>query len=100
MERGRAEFALARQLDEELNAPTLGTLADHIAHVVEVGGSGAACLGSDFDGVPELPVGMEDVSDLPALRAVLEERGLPVADVFGLNVLRVLDANTPDESDE
>lgn len=100
VERGRAEFALARELDDELNAPTLGTLADHIEHVVEIAGRGAACLGSDFDGVPELPVGMEDVSDLPALRSVLEERGLPVADVFGLNVLRVLDANTPDPIDD
>lgn len=97
VERGRAEFALARELDAELDAPTLGTLADHIEHVVEIAGAGAACLGSDFDGVPELPIGMEDVSDLPALRSVLEERGLPVADVFGLNVLRVIDANTPDE---
>ncbi|MFK8002973.1 MAG: dipeptidase [Polyangiales bacterium] len=100
VERGRAEFALARELDDELNAPTLGTLADHIEHVVEIAGHGAACLGSDYDGVPELPVGMEDVSDLPALRSVLEERGLPVAEVFGLNVLRVLDANTPDPADE
>lgn len=99
VDRGTAEFALARRLDEELNAPTLGTLADHIEHVVEIAGPEAACLGSDFDGVPELPLGMEDVSDLPALASVLEERGLPVANVFGLNVLRILDANTPDEVD-
>ena len=99
VERGRAEFALARSLDDDLGAPTLATLADHIEHVVAIAGPGAACLGSDFDGVPELPVGMEDVSDLPALRSVLETRGLPVADVFGLNVLRVLDANSPDPAE-
>ena len=67
-------------------------LAEHLAHVVEVGGPGAACLGSDFDGVGELPTGLADVSDLPALRAALEARELPVSAIFGENVLRVLDA--------
>lgn len=83
---------LAQQLDPTLVYPTVERLADHIAHVVEVAGPGAACLGSDFDGVGELPAGMDDVADLPVLRAALEARRLPVAAVFGENVLRVLDA--------
>lgn len=92
--RGRATAAraLAQRLDPSLAYPGVDRLADHIAHVVEVGGPRAACLGSDFDGVGELPSGMDDVSDLPVLRAALEARGLPVAAVFGENVLRVLDA--------
>lgn len=73
--------------------PTVSTIADHIEHVVRVGGPAAACLGSDFDGVSTLPTGMEDVSRLPALRAELERRNLPVRAIFGENVLRVLRAN-------
>jgi membrane dipeptidase len=79
--------------------PTVSTIADHVEHIVRVGGPGSACLGSDFDGVPVLPAGMEDVSRLPALRAELERRGLDVRAIFGENVLRVLGANEqPDPS--
>ena len=52
----------------------------------------------DFDGVPELPLGMTDVGDLGALREVLEDRDLPVRAIFGENVLRVLEANEPQGS--
>ncbi|MEZ4323758.1 MAG: dipeptidase [Polyangiales bacterium] len=90
--RATAALALAQQLDPQLGYPTVERLADHLAHVTEVGGPGAACLGSDFDGVGELPSGLSDVSQLPALRAALEARQLPVAAIFGENVLRVLDA--------
>ena len=93
VDQGRRVFAMAQELDAELAPPTVETIADHIAHVVEVGGPEAACLGSDFDGVPELPLGMDDVSDLGVLREALERRELPVHAVFGENVLRVLQAN-------
>ena len=98
VDQGARVFAMARELDPELEPPTLATIADHIAHVVEVAGPEAACLGSDFDGVPELPLGMTDVGDLGALREVLEDRDLPVRAIFGENVLRVLEANEPQGS--
>ncbi len=98
VDRGTRAFVLAQDLDPELEPPTVATIADHIAHVIEVGGPEAACLGSDYDGVPELPVGMADVSDLGVLREELEKRDIPVRAVFGENVLRVLRANeTPAE---
>lgn len=90
--RSLAQRDLARRLDPSLSAPGIDTLADHFAHVVRIGGPGAACLGSDFDGVPELPTGLEDVSKLQALRDELERRGLPTPAIFGGNVLRVLGA--------
>ncbi len=96
VDRGAAKFRLALELDPDLNPPSVATLADHIAHIIEVGGPGAACLGSDFDGVPELPIGMEDVSDLGVLREELESRELNVRAIFGENVLRVLDAQRID----
>jgi membrane dipeptidase len=92
--RSAATRRLAFELDPTLEAPTLETLGAHFAHVVSVAGPEAVCLGSDFDGIPELPVGLEDVSRLPALRAELERRGLDVRAAFGENVLRVLDAQS------
>ena len=38
-------------------------------------------LGSDFDGVPTLPAGLEDCSRLPAITAELLRRGYSDADV-------------------
>ena len=91
VDRGQAAFEIAMRLDPDLNPPTLETLGAHFAHVVDIAGPSAACLGSDFDGVPELPLGMRDVRDLSALRAELERRELPVRAIFGENVLRVLE---------
>jgi len=50
-------------------------------------------LGSDFDGITEVPVGLEDVSKFPDLIAELLRRGWTEQDVqkvAGLNLLRVL----------
>lgn len=94
VDRGRAAFALAQELDPDLRPPTLETLGAHFARVVELAGPGGACLGSDFDGVPELPIGMDGVEDLGALRQELERRELPVRPIFGENVLRVLAAQS------
>ncbi len=90
--RGRAETALAIELDPAIRPPTVQTLGQHFEHIVRLGGMGAACLGSDFDGIPELPVGLEDVSRLGVLRTELERRHLNARAIFGENVLRVLGA--------
>jgi membrane dipeptidase len=77
-------------------AVPLSRLADHILHAVEVAGAEHVCLGSDFDGVPVTPSGLEDVSKLPALTAALRARGLDepaITAILGGNVLRVLQAN-------
>ena len=74
----------------------LARLLDHIQHVAKVAGVEHTCQGSDFDGVPVTPTGMEDVSKLPAITAGLRARGFSPADVekiLGGNVLRVLEAN-------
>ena len=74
----------------------LSKLVDHIMHAVEVAGVDHVCLGSDFDGIGDTPVGLEDVSKLPNLTAALRDRGLSDEDIvkiLGANVLRVLEAN-------
>jgi membrane dipeptidase len=72
---------------------TLADAANHMGHVRTVAGPDHVGLGSDFDGIPTVPVGLEDVSKYPALTAELLRRGWPEADVrkaLGLNALRVM----------
>jgi membrane dipeptidase len=72
---------------------TLGQVADHIDHVRKVAGVDHVGIGSDFDGVEELPVGLEDVSKYPDLIAELARRGWSDQDLRKLargNALRAL----------
>jgi membrane dipeptidase len=73
----------------------LAEVADHIDHIRDVAGIDHVGLGSDYDGVSSLPEGLGDVSGYPALLAELANRGYSVNDlaqVAGLNVLRVMEA--------
>jgi membrane dipeptidase len=68
--------------------------ADHIEHVMMVGGPGAVGLGTDFDGIEDPPNGLEDVSKLPRLTEELLRRGHSddeVRGVLGENFLRFWD---------
>jgi len=69
-------------------------VADHIDHAVAVAGIDHVGLGSDFDGVGNLPVGLEDVSGYPNLIAELMRRGYSEREIEKIcsgNVLRVLE---------
>jgi membrane dipeptidase len=70
-------------------------VADHIDHIRDVAGIDHVGVGSDFDGLPGIPDGLEDVSTYPALFAELADRGYDdeaLAKVAGRNVLRVMRA--------
>src|SRR6266550_2125358 len=56
-------------------------IVDHIDHMVKVAGIDSVGIGSDFDGIPATPTGMEDVSDLPSIRKELARRGYNDADI-------------------
>ena len=74
---------------------TLAQVANHVEHVREVAGVAHVGLGGDFDGTPDVTVGLEDVSAYPALFAELLARGWTESDCAALaggNVLRVLRA--------
>jgi membrane dipeptidase len=67
-------------------------IVDHIDHMVKVAGIDHIGIGSDFDGISVVPVGMEDVSKLPAIRDELKRRGYSDADIhkiMGENFMRV-----------
>jgi len=94
-----------KRLDEETKkleatdplppSPPLSVLVNHIDHIARVAGIDHVGLGSDFDGVPSLPLGLKDVSELPNLTYELLRRGYSEKDirkVLGENFLRVFAA--------
>jgi membrane dipeptidase len=68
-------------------------VADHIDHIRDVAGIDHVGIGSDFDGLPAMPDGLDEVSKYPALFAELADRGYTDEDltkIAGRNVLRVM----------
>lgn len=71
----------------------ISVLIDHFEHIIKVAGIDHVGIGSDFDGVPALPQGMEDISKLPNITFELMKRGYRDADIkkiLGENFLRVM----------
>jgi len=90
-ERRRALEAWDR--DNPQPRATLAQVADHIDHIRQVAGTDHVGIGSDFDGIDHVPIGLEDVSHFPDLFAELARRGWSDADLgklAGRNLLRVL----------
>jgi membrane dipeptidase len=89
-----------KRLDEErgkvfaanpLPSTPLSVLIDHIDHIAKVAGVDHVGIGSDFDGVPSLPIGIEDISKLPVITYELLRRGYNEKDIrkiLGENLLR------------
>ncbi len=72
---------------------TLAEVADHIEHVRKVAGIDHVGLGSDFDGIPATPSGLEAVDKYPDLLMELMRRGwtdAEIAQLAGENILRAL----------
>jgi len=84
----------ARLLDEHpLPKVPLSVFVDHFIRLINLGGEEHVGIGTDFDGIPEVLEGLEDVSKFPALTAALLDRGVDKAGVkliLGGNFLRVL----------
>ncbi|EME39241.1 hypothetical protein DOTSEDRAFT_47826 [Dothistroma septosporum NZE10] len=75
---------------EETN--TIDQVVKHIMYVGEKIGYDHVGLGSDFDGIPSTPRGLDDVSKYPDLVDLLLKKGVSEKDaakVVGRNVLRV-----------
>ncbi len=83
---------LYREWGEKAGRPPFTALIDHIDHIAKVAGIDHVGLGSDFDGIPALPQGIDSAADLPKITAALMERGYSADDVrkiLGGNILRV-----------
>ncbi|MFT5694653.1 MAG: membrane dipeptidase [Myxococcota bacterium] len=73
---------------------SMDVLLDHFDHAIKVAGADHVGVGADWDGVPSMPVGMEEISKLPSLTDGLLARGHSpetVRKVLGENVLRALE---------
>jgi membrane dipeptidase len=96
---GQPERAKAALAEWERAHPkpvtTLEQVADHIEYIRKVAGVDHVGIGSDFDGIPDGPRGLEGVDRFPALLIELMRRGWTegdIAKVAGENVLRVMAA--------
>ncbi|HMG66174.1 MAG TPA: dipeptidase [Chitinophagaceae bacterium] len=83
---------------KELNKvrPSISQVVDHIDYIVKLVGDDYAGIGSDFDGVSSLPVGLDDVTKYPLITEELKKRGYSnksIKKILGGNVLRVMKAN-------
>jgi len=79
---------------------TIDDIVKHIVYASEVMGPEHVGLGSDFDGIDQVPQGLEDVSKLPFLIEKLERVGFSskeIANIMGYNYLRVLKKVLPDD---
>jgi membrane dipeptidase len=71
---------------------TLAHVVEHIKHIGNLIGYDHVGLGSDFDGIPTTPKGLEDVSKFPDLVAEMLRQNISdrdAAKVVGGNLLRV-----------
>ncbi len=85
-----------RVIISDLEQATLSDTVDHIDHMVKVAGIDHVGLGSDFDGIANGPVGLEDCTKFPSITEELMQRGYADGDIqkiLGLNTMRVMEAN-------
>ncbi|NMC39402.1 MAG: membrane dipeptidase [Bacteroidales bacterium] len=93
-----------RQLSQEVPLNFRGTIpdeywmhVDQLARVIDYGvklvGEDHIALGSDFDGGPELPREIKDISDYPQMTIAMQKLGYNdqrIEKILGLNWLRVI----------
>ncbi len=92
----RAKAAMAEwDAQHPMPVTTLAQVADHVQHIRQVAGVDHVGLGSDFDGIPDAPVGLEGVDRYPALLQEMMRRGWSDSDIAklaGENMLRTMAA--------
>jgi membrane dipeptidase len=79
-------------VDNPITIPSYTVLVDHIDHIKQVAGIDYIGIGSDYDGVPLLPAGMNGMEDLVLVTYEMLRRGYSEQDilkVLGGNFLRV-----------
>jgi membrane dipeptidase len=94
---GQPERAKAAMAEWDARHPmpvvTISMVADHIEHIRHIAGIDCVGIGSDFDGIPNSPQGLDGVDKFPALLKELARRGWTdeeLGKVAGGNMLRVM----------
>ena len=91
-------YAMKQRTDAGEANPIVGhaSIDDVVAcieHAIKVAGIDHVGIGADFDGIPSVPRGLEDISKMPALQRALQSRGYSEADIrkiMGGNFMRVI----------
>ncbi|MEO6803837.1 MAG: dipeptidase [Granulicella sp.] len=81
-----------REFASRLPRAPFTALIDHIDHIAQVAGIDHVGIGTDFDGIPSLPEGIDSAADLPKVTYALRERGYStdaLRKLLGGNLLRV-----------
>jgi membrane dipeptidase len=84
--------AIDRRFTARIPRAPFASLIDHIDHVAKTAGVDHVGIGTDFDGIPALPEGIDSAADLPKVTAALMERGYTASDMekfLGGNLMRV-----------
>lgn len=82
---------IVRQFAAKLPRPAFGSLIDQFDHIAKVAGIDHVGIGSDFDGIPAMPEGIDSAADLPKITEALMARGYTAEQmqkILGGNLLR------------
>lgn len=89
------------EFNRSLPRPPLSLVADHVRHLIKVGGEVCVGFGGDLDGVDSLPEGMEGVADYLKFIDLLKAAGLSSSQVDKVchgNMMRVFGEVLPQPS--
>jgi membrane dipeptidase len=92
-EASRKSWYELKHYTDGVSRPPFSALIDQIDHAVKVAGVDHVGLGSDFDGAPSTPQGMDSMLDMVKIAQALKDRGYKDEDIkkiLGGNFLRVL----------
>jgi membrane dipeptidase len=87
-----ASDKIDREFAAKIGRAPFDSLIDHFDHVIKVAGIDHVGIGTDFDGIPVPPEGIDSAADLPKVTAALMARGYTAEDMnklLGGNLLRV-----------
>ena len=89
-------FCVSNHVDRVFTAriprPPFASLMAHFEHIIRVAGPRHVGIGTDFDGIPVLPEGIDSAADLPRITQALLQNGQAAEDVrniLGGNLMRV-----------
>lgn len=90
-----ASSKIDRAFAAKLPRAPFNSLIDHLDHVARTAGIDHVGIGTDFDGIPSTPQGIDSAADLPKITEALMARGHSAEDLhklLGGNLLRVFTA--------
>ena len=89
-------FHISHQVDRvftlRIPRPPFASLIAHFEHMIQVAGVDHVGIGTDFDGIQDLPEGIDSAADLPRITEALAAKGYTAKDlhkVLGGNLMRV-----------